>query len=102
MKSWVGTGEGKARKSVLCGNECKRVSHTLWDCRSIRAPKLQAGLGGSYARFEAMRSLDKSSFVLGNELWEEHFESLLALVKGSTRYARRYASIVNNRLKRIS
>ena len=35
-------------------------------------------LGGSYARFEATGSLDKS---LGNELWEEHFESLLALVK---------------------
>ena len=33
------------------------------------------------ARFEAMSSLDKSSFVLGNELWEENFESLLALVK---------------------
>ena len=43
--------------------------------------KLKASLGGSYARFEAMNSLDKSSFVLGNELWEEHFESLLALVK---------------------
>ena len=28
-----------------------------------------------------MSSLDKSSFVLGNELWEEHFKSLLALVK---------------------
>ena len=28
-----------------------------------------------------MSSLDKSSFVLGNELWEEHFESLLAPVK---------------------
>ena len=40
--------------------------------------KLKASLGGSYARFEA---IDKSSFVLGNELWEEHFESLLALVK---------------------
>ena len=25
--------------------------------------------------------MSKSSFVLGNELWEEHFESLLALVK---------------------
>ena len=24
---------------------------------------------------------DQSSFILGNELWEEHFESLLALVK---------------------
>ena len=42
--------------------------------------KLQASLGGSYARFEAMSSLDKSSFVLRNELWEEHFESLLPLV----------------------
>ena len=28
-----------------------------------------------------MSSLDKASFVLGNELWEEHFESLLTLVK---------------------
>ena len=42
---------------------------------------LKASLGVSYARFETMSSLDKSSFVLGNELWEEHFESLLALVK---------------------
>ena len=39
---------------------------------------MKASLGGGYARFEAM---SKSSFVLGNELWEEHFESLLALVK---------------------
>ena len=78
--------EGK-KECVLCGNECESVSHTLWDCSaytSIRAQfmlKLKASLGGSYARFEAMSSLDKSSFVLGNELWEEHFESLLALVK---------------------
>ena len=78
--------EGK-KECVLCGDECESVSHTLWDCSaytSIRAQflqKLKAILGGSYARFEAMSSLDKSSFVLGNELWEEHFESLLALVK---------------------
>ena len=24
-----------------------------------------------------MNSLDKSSFVLGNELWQEHFEALV-------------------------
>ena len=39
---------------------------------SIRAQflvKLKASLGGSYARFEAMSSLDKSSFILGNELY---------------------------------
>ena len=59
------------------------MCHTLWDCsayRSIRAQfllKLKASLGGSYARFEAISSLDKSSFVLGKELWEEHFESLV-------------------------
>ena len=81
-------GRHRGRKEcVLCGDECESVSHTLWDCSaytSIRAQfllKLKASLGGSYARFEAMSSLDKSSFVLGNELWEEHFESLLALVK---------------------
>ena len=85
MKSWVGIGEGRGKKEcVLCGDECESVSHTLWDCSaytSIRAQfllKLKASLGGSYARFEAMSSLDKSSFVLGNELWEE---SLQALVK---------------------
>ena len=71
--------EGK-KECVLCGDECESISHTLWDCSaytSIRAQflqKLKAILGGSYARFEAMSSL-------GNELWEEHFESLLALVK---------------------
>ena len=69
---------------MLSGDECESVSHTLWDCsayRSIRAQFLQVSLGGSYACFEAMSSLDKCSFVLGNELWEEHFQSLLALVK---------------------
>ena len=43
--------------------------------------KLQASLGSSYANFEAMSSLDKSLFVLENELWEEHFESLPAVVR---------------------
>ena len=65
--------------SVKVFIHCRIVQHT-----SIRAQfllKWKASLGGSYARFEAMSSLDKSSFVLGNELWEEHFESLLALVK---------------------
>ena len=50
-------------------DECESVSHTLWDC--IRAQfllKLKSSLGGRYARFEAMSSVDKSSFVLGNEI----------------------------------
>ena len=57
--------EGK-KECVSCGDECESVSHTLWDCSSIRAQfllKLKASLGGSYARFEAMSSLDKSSCI---------------------------------------
>ena len=84
MKSWVGTGEGRTRKSVCCVRmsvgvlvlHCGIVQYSV-----LELNLLQASLGGSYACFEAMQSLDKSSFVLGNELWEEHFESLLALVK---------------------
>ena len=66
---------------MVCGDECESVCHTLWDCSVYRAQfllKLKTSLGGSYAHFEAMSSLAKSS---ENGLWEEHFESLLALVK---------------------
>ena len=43
--------------------------------------KLQDCLGDRYSDFEALDSVGKASFVLGNELWEEHFDSLLGLVK---------------------
>ena len=33
-----------------------------------------------FEHFDALDSLGKSSFILGSELWEEHFDSLLALV----------------------
>ena len=79
--------EGRARKSVCCVGMSVRV--LVIHCGivqyiKVRAQfllKLKASQGVRYARFEAMSSLDKCSFVLENELWEEHFESLLALVK---------------------
>ena len=43
--------------------------------------KLQEKLGNGFKRFDALDSLGKSSFILGSELWEEHFDSLLPLVK---------------------
>ena len=43
--------------------------------------KLQEKLGNGFERFDALDSLGKSSFILGSELWEEHFDSLLPLVK---------------------
>ena len=55
MKSWVGIGEGRARKSVCCAGMSVRV--LVMHCvivQHIRAQfllKLQASLGSSYARF---------------------------------------------------
>ena len=75
------------KECELCGNECESVSHVLWECSAYsnsRADfllKLQEKLGNGFECFDALDSLGKSSFILGSELWEEHFDSLLPLVK---------------------
>ena len=43
--------------------------------------KLQEKVGNGFERFDALDSLGISSFILGSELWDEHFDSLLTLVK---------------------
>ena len=73
----------------LCGNECENVSHVLWECSayyysSTRASfmkKLQKLLEDDYEDFESLENVEKSSYVLGSELWESKFDGLLALVK---------------------
>ena len=78
--------EGKTECS-LCGNECENVSHVLWECSaysSTRASfmkKLQEFLEDDYEDFESLENVEKSSYVLGSELWESKFDGLLALVK---------------------
>ena len=72
---------------ALCGAECESVVHVLWECSaysSSRASfllKLEELLGDRYADFEALNSVEKTSYVLGSELWEQNFKSLLRLVK---------------------
>ena len=78
--------EGKTECS-LCGNECEKVSHVLWECSaysSTRASfmkKLQELLEDDYEDFESLDNVEKSSYVLVSELWETKFDGLLALVK---------------------
>ena len=78
--------EGKTECS-LCGNECENVSHVLWECSaysSTRASfmkKLQELLEDDYEDFESLENVEKSSYVLGSELWVSKFDGLLALVK---------------------
>ena len=38
-------------------------------------------LEGDYEDFESLENVEKSSYVLGSELWENKFDGLLALVK---------------------
>ena len=43
--------------------------------------KLQDYLGEGFHDIKSLDSQGKSSFVLGSELWDENFSSLLELVK---------------------
>ena len=78
--------EGKTECS-LCGDECENVSHVLWKCsaysssRACFIKKLQELLEGEYEDFESLDKVEKSSYVLGSELWESKFDGLLSLVK---------------------
>ena len=43
--------------------------------------KLQEFLEDDYEDFESLENVEKSSYVLGSELWESKFDGLLAFVK---------------------
>ena len=63
------------------------MSHVLWESsaysntRASFMKKLQELLEDDYEDFESLENVEKSSFVLGSELWESKFDGLLALVK---------------------
>ena len=46
--------------------------------------KLHEPLGDRFEHFESLDSFEKASFVLGDELWEDDFSSMLDLVKDYT------------------
>ena len=62
------------------------MSRVLWECSaysSTRASfmkKLQELLEDAYEDFESLENVEKSSYVLGSELWESKFDGLIALV----------------------
>ena len=78
--------EGKTECS-LCGDECENVSHVLWECSAYSSTgacfikKLQELLEDEYEDFESLDKVEKSSYVLGSELWESKFDGLLSLAK---------------------
>ena len=53
----------------------------MFSIRAIFDEKLQKVLGGGYASFDKLNSIEKTAYVLGSELWECDFDQLLSLVK---------------------
>ena len=43
--------------------------------------KLQELLGDKYSNFDSLNNLEKAAYVLGSELWEDDFGSLLSIIK---------------------
>ena len=86
----LGRHRGREGKSecTLRGAECESVVHVLWESlaySSSRASfmlKLEELLGDRYTDFEVLNSVEKASYVLGSELWEQNFNSLLKCVGG--------------------
>ena len=76
----------RVERNVLC--VVLSVVHVLWECSaysSSRASfllKLEELLGDRYADFEALNSVEKTSYVLRSEFWEQNFNSLLKRVGG--------------------
>ena len=76
MKSWVGTREWTEGKSVCFnGDECESFSDVLLGCpySNIRAAYCRRAL--EVVIHTLKLKLWVASFIFGNELWEEHFDS---------------------------
>ena len=78
--------EGKV-ECTLCGAKCESIVHVSWEClvysncRLTLLKKLQELLGDKCIDFDSLNYLEKTSYVLGSELWEDDFSSLLSIVK---------------------
>ena len=57
------------------------VQHNYSSTRACFIKKLQELLEDEYEDFESLDKVEKSSYVLGSELWESKFDGLLSLVK---------------------
>ena len=79
-------GREGMKECLLCDDECESVSHVLWECSSLRSNFLVTLQGKlwdeGFEHFQSLDSFRKAPFVLGREMWEDKFGSLLGLVKG--------------------
>ena len=85
MRSWVGKGEGGDERVPVVDDECKNVSHVLWECpaySSVRSNFLVALQGkledDGFKYFLSLDSFRKASFIMGGRI---NFVLWLTLLK---------------------
>ena len=82
----INRGTEGRKECLLCDDEGESVSHVWWDClvyntlRNDFMCKLLELLGDRFKHFESLDSFEKESFVLGSELRDDDFSSILNLV----------------------
>ena len=84
MNEELGRHRGREGKSerTLCGAEWESVVHVLWECtaysssRATFTEKLQELIGDSHADFDLLSNVEKTSYVLGSQHWENYKSSL--------------------------
>ena len=59
---------------------CGIVQHIILLERGFMKELLHL-LGCKFSHFLSLDSVEKTSFIMGSELWEENFSALLSLVK---------------------
>ena len=69
------------------------VQHVVVYTRACFIKKLQELLEDEYEDFESLDKVEKSSYVLGSELWESKFDGLLSLVKEYIKTCGKYENI---------
>ena len=73
-------------KLITLYAECESVVHVLWECpahsncRLMFFGEASGAIRSMYIDFDWLNYLEKTSYVLGSELWEDDFSSLLSIV----------------------
>ena len=65
---------------IVFGGTCTSQTHSLYVFTEL-FEHMKDVISSFYDDFESLEDVEKSSYVLGSELWESKFDRLLSLVK---------------------
>ena len=80
---WIELGRRRGREGkeecTLCGAECESVIHVLWRYFAYSSCKLTGNFGEALEDRYSDFDLEKTSYVLGSELWVKKISAICLL-----------------------